>query len=118
MLGYDVWELKDFGEADMSDKDKFLFYTANDGAVKVEVLYKDETVWLTQKALAELFGVQRPAITKHLKNIFETAELMENSVSSILETTAADGKSYGHLRGRCDRNGLVKISLSSSLTGK
>ena len=79
----------------MSDKDKFLFYTAEDGEVKVEVLYKEETVWLTQKALAELFGVQRPAITKHLKNIFETNELAEKSVSSILEHTAVDGKAYG-----------------------
>jgi hypothetical protein len=79
----------------MSDKDRFLFYTAEDGAVKVEVLYRAETVWLTQKALAELFGVQRPAITKHLKNIFETNELAENSVSSILEHTAVDGKAYG-----------------------
>ena len=78
----------------MSDKDKFLFYTAEDGAVKVEVLYKEETVWLTQKALAELFGVRVPAVNKHLKNIFETAELVEDSVISILETTAADGKSY------------------------
>ena len=73
----------------MSDKDKFLFYTADDGAVKVAVLYKEETVWLTQKALSELFGVQRPAVTKHLKNIFETGELVENSVISILEHTAA-----------------------------
>jgi hypothetical protein len=83
-----------FGETDMSDEDKFLFYTAEDGAVKVEVLYKEETVWLTQKALAELFGVRVPAVNKHLKNIFETAELVEDSVISILETTAADGKSY------------------------
>ncbi len=78
----------------MSDKDKFLFYTAEDGSVKVEVLYKEETVWLTQKALAELFGVRVPAVNKHLKNIFETHELVEDSVVSILETTAADGKSY------------------------
>jgi len=78
----------------MSDKDKFLFYTAEDGAVKVEVLYKQETVWLTQKALAELFGVRVPAVNKHLKNVFETHELVEDSVISILETTAADGKSY------------------------
>ena len=78
----------------MSDKDKFLFYTADDGAVKVEVLYKEETVWLTQKALAELFGVRVPAVNKHLKNAFETHELVEDSVISILETTAADGKSY------------------------
>jgi len=78
----------------MSDKDKFLLYNANDGAVKVEVLYKEENIWLTQKMLSELFGVQVPAINKHLKNIFESGELVEKSVISILETTALDGKSY------------------------
>ncbi len=82
------------GSHTLPDKDKFLFYTADDGAVKVEVLYKEETVWLTQKALAELFGVRVPAVNKHLKNVFETGELVEDSVISILETTAADGKSY------------------------
>jgi len=71
----------------MSDKDKILLYTANDGAVKVEVLYKEESDWLTQKMLAKLFGVQVPAINKHLKNIFESGELVEDSVISILETT-------------------------------
>ena len=78
----------------MSEQNNFLLYTAPDGAVKVDVFLKDETVWLTQKALAELFGVQRPAITKHLLNIFATGELAENSVCSILEHTAGDGKSY------------------------
>ena len=78
----------------MSPNQSFLLYTAPDGAVKVEVYFKDETVWLTQKVLAELFGVNVPAISKHLKNIFESGELTENSVVSILETTAADGKSY------------------------
>ena len=78
----------------MSDQNQFLLYTAPDGAVKVEVFFKDETVWLTQKALAELFGVKVPAINKHLKNIFESGELAEESVISILETTAADGKNY------------------------
>ena len=78
----------------MSDQDKFLLYTAPNGAVKVDVFFKDETVWLTQKDLAELFGVQRPAITKHLGNIFSTGELVEKAVCSILEHTAADGKIY------------------------
>ncbi len=73
---------------------EFLLYTAPDGAVKIGVLFKDETAWLTQKALAELFGVGVPAITKHLKNIFAEGELAETSVVSILETTAADGKTY------------------------
>ncbi|MHB8473505.1 MAG: virulence RhuM family protein [Gammaproteobacteria bacterium] len=78
----------------MSDQDKFLLYTAPDGAVKVDVFFKEETVWLTQKALAELFAVKVPAINKHLKNIFESGELVEASVISILETTATDGKNY------------------------
>jgi len=78
----------------MSTPGQFLLYTAPDGAVKVDVFFRDETVWLTQKALAELFGVKRPAITKHLLNIFRTGELVETSASSILEHTAADGKKY------------------------
>ena len=78
----------------MSGQNQFLLYTAPDGAVKVEVFCKDETVWLTQKALAELFGVNVPAINKHLKNIFDSGELTEESVISILETTATDGKNY------------------------
>src|SRR5450830_1185686 len=78
----------------MSDQSQFLLYTAPNGAVKVEVFLKDETVWLTQKALADLFGVKVPAINKHLKNIFGSTELTESSVISILETTAADGKNY------------------------
>jgi hypothetical protein len=72
----------------------FLLYTAPDGKVKVEVIIKEETVWLTQKAISELYHVQRPAITKHLINIFESGELLEDAVSSIMELTAADGKNY------------------------
>ena len=72
----------------------FLLYAAPDGAVKVRILFKDEPAWLTQEALAELFGVGVPAVNKHLKNIFESGELSEDSVVSILETTAADGKAY------------------------
>jgi len=72
----------------------FLLYSAPDGKVKVEVILNEETVWLSQKSIAQLFGVQVPAISKHLKNIFETGELEENSVISILETTATDNKTY------------------------
>ena len=72
----------------------FLLYTTPNGKVEVEIFLHNENVWLTQVKIAELFGVQRPAITKHLKNIFETNELKENSVSSILEHTAKDGKKY------------------------
>ena len=62
--------------------------------MKLEVRLVDETVWLTQQQIAELFGTKRPAITKHLSNIFKSGELDENSVRSILEHTAADGKIY------------------------
>ena len=72
----------------------FLLYTAPDGQVKVECILHDETIWLPQKRIAELFGIGVPAISKHLANIFESGELEENSVISILETTAADGKNY------------------------
>jgi len=72
----------------------FLLYTAPDGKVMVECILHDETIWLPQKRIAELFGIGVPAISKHLANIFESGELEENSVISILETTAADGKNY------------------------
>jgi hypothetical protein len=71
-----------------------LLYTTSDGSVKIEVLFEGETFWLSQKKIAELFGVQRPAITKHLKNIFDAGELQESAVSSKMELTATDGKSY------------------------
>jgi len=72
-----------------SDKTgKFLLYKDQDGAVKVDVFFQEETVWLTRKALAELFGVRVPTINKHLKNIFATGELKERSTLFILETTA------------------------------
>jgi hypothetical protein len=73
---------------------EFLLYTTPNNDVKVKIYLNNETVWLPQKRMAELFGVQRPAITKHLKNIFDSGELEENSVSSILEHTAEDGKKY------------------------
>lgn len=73
---------------------KFILYTAPTGEVRVDVLLQNETVWLTQKAIAELFGVQVPAISKHFKNIFEEGELIESSVVSKMETTASDGKNY------------------------
>lgn len=73
---------------------EILLYTTPNGKVKVEIYLQNETVWLTQQKIADLFGVQRPAVTKHLKNIFDSEELKENSVSSILEHTAPDGKIY------------------------
>ena len=74
---------------------EFLLYTAPKGDVKVEVLLNNETIWLTQQRMAELLGVQRPAITKHLKNIFESNELQEDMVCSILEHTTEHGAISG-----------------------
>ncbi len=74
---------------------EFLLYTAPNGEVKVEVLLSGETLWLTQKRMAELFGVGVPAISKHLKNIFESNELQEEVVISILETTTEHGAVAG-----------------------
>jgi len=73
---------------------EFLLYTTPNGDINVEVFLHQENLWLTQDRMAELFGVQRPAITKHLANIFADGELHEHSVSSILEHTANDGKKY------------------------
>ena len=73
---------------------EIIIYRTEDGRTQLEVRLEDENVWLSQQQIANLFGVQRPAITKHLRNIFESGELEENSVSSILEHTASDGKNY------------------------
>jgi len=74
---------------------EILLYTTPNGKVKVEIYLQNETIWLTQQKIADLFGVQRPAITKHLKNIFETGELQEEVVSSILEHTTPHGAMEG-----------------------
>jgi len=76
----------------MSEQGKFLLYTGKDGAVKVEVFFQGETVWLTQKAIAELFGVKVPAINKHLKNIFESGELTREATVSIMEIVRSEGR--------------------------
>jgi len=75
----------------MSGQNQFLLYTAPDGAVKVEVFFRDETVWLTQKALAELFGVKVPAVNKHLKNIYESGELQREATISKMEIARLEG---------------------------
>lgn len=69
----------------------FLLYTSPKGDVKVEVILNDETVWLSQKSIAQLFGVNVPAISKHLDNIFESGELNKEATVSILETVQTEG---------------------------
>ena len=74
-------------------KDEIVLYKPNE-QFQLEVQLKDETVWLTQQQIADLFGVKQPAVSKHLSNIFREGELDKDSVHSILEYTAADGKVY------------------------
>ena len=73
-------------------QNQFLLYTGNDGKINVDVFLKDETLWLTQKAMAELFGVKIPAISKHLSNIFESGELQKEVTLSKLEKVQKEGK--------------------------
>ena len=73
---------------------EFLIFMLEGKEDGIQVMYKGETIWATQKAMAQLFDVGVPAISKHLKNIFESGELVENSVISKMETTASDGKNY------------------------
>jgi len=73
---------------------EILLYTGSEGSVRVDVLFEDESFWLTQKRMAELFEVTVPTINEHLKNIFRTQELIEDSVVRKFRMTADDGKSY------------------------
>ena len=73
---------------------EIILYKTPNQDIRVEMLIENETIWLPQQRIAELFGVKKAAISKHIKNIFETGELDKASVVSILETTATDGKNY------------------------
>ncbi len=77
----------------MNNHGEIILYQSED-STQLEVRIENETVWLTQAQIAELFGTLRQAISKHIKNIFNEGELNESSVCSILELTAADGKNY------------------------
>ena len=74
---------------------EILFYKTDNGEVRVEILLFQENLWLTQAKMAELFEVQKAAISKHLKNIFESGELNEDAVVSKMETTAGARKLFG-----------------------
>ena len=91
---------------------EFLLYTAPSGDVKVEVLLGNETIWLTQKRMAELFGVGVPAISKHLKNIFESGELQEEVVVSILENTSE----HGAIAGKTQTNRVKYYNLDAVIS--
>lgn len=87
-----VFKNKDV-DSNYSVDNEIIVYHPN-STFSLDVRVEKETVWLTQPQIAELFGTKRPAITKHLSNIFKSGELDENSVCSILEHTATDGKNY------------------------
>ncbi len=91
---------------------EFLLYTTSNGKVKVEIFLHDQNIWLAQDKIALLFGVQRPAITKHLKNIFESGELIENQVSSILEHTTQ----HGALEGKTQTQSVKFYNLDAILS--
>ena len=79
----------------ITDESQIVLYQPNESiSLQVKIDASHDTVWLTQQQIADLFGTKRPAITKHLRNIFNSGELDQNSVCSILEHTAADGKTY------------------------
>ena len=81
----------------MNNQDKnnqIIIYNTEDGEVKIEARMKDETVWLAQKQLAELFGTTKQNISQHVEKILKDGELAENSVVKKILTTANDGKSY------------------------
>ena len=78
----------------MKDEIQFILYNLPDEDGKVQVIIRDETLWCTQKAMAQLFGVDRTVVSKHLKNIFESSELQKDSVCAKFAHTAEDGKIY------------------------
>lgn len=78
----------------MSQEIQFILYNLPDENGKVQVIIRDETLWCTQKAMAQLFGVDRTVISKHLKNIFDSSELQQDSVCAKIAHTAEDGKTY------------------------
>ena len=91
-----IKSLTDYNESALpvSATAEYLTFIAGTGESAVEVRYQDENIWLTQKMLAELYGIDRSVITKHLKKIFSDSELDENAVCAIFAHTAEDGKSY------------------------
>lgn len=80
--------------AGKSSEKTMIFYTTPEGLVKVKLVYAAESFWLPQEGIAQLLGVGKTAISKHLKNIFEEGVLQAVSIVSKMETTASDGKKY------------------------
>lgn len=81
-------------EKNTGNNSKFIIFKTEDEQISVHVRFEEDTIWLTQDQIAALYGVERPGITQHIKNIFAEGELQENSVSKKFLRTAADGKNY------------------------
>jgi hypothetical protein len=77
-----------------NNNSQFIVYITENGNTKIDVRFENETVWFTQKSIASLFDVSVPTINEHLKNIFNSNKLSENSVIRKFRTTASDGKNY------------------------
>ena len=80
--------------AERTTDNEIIFYTSSEGSKKIEVCYQDENFWLTQKQLAELFSIEINTVNYHLKEIFKSSELREDSVIRKIRITAVDGKKY------------------------
>ena len=80
--------------SDVPSKSQLLIYRSDDGTIKIDVRFENETVWLTQQLMADLFQTTKQNVGQHLKNVFEEGELLETSVVKKFFTTAADGKNY------------------------
>lgn len=93
-------------------KGKIVIYTSEDGSISLDTKLENETIWLTQKQMAELFGVKTPAISKHLKNIFSEGELREEVVISILETTAK----HGAIKGKAQKSTTQFYNLDAIIS--
>ena len=97
----------------LPQESEFLLYTTPQGDVRLQVLVQDETIWLTQKALAELFKVSKQTISYHLGNIFNDGELQQNSVVKEILTTASDGTVSIHNEQHNSVFGLQKLYAST-----
>ena len=98
----------------MSNEIQFILYHLPDEEGKVQVVIKDETIWATQKAMAQLFGVGVPAISKHLTHIFDEGELDKNVVVSKMEITTQHGAIEGKTQKRADSNRKLQIFLADT----
>ena len=94
-------------------ENEIVFYQPNE-MVKLEVRVQEDSVWLTQQQIADLFGTKRPAITKHLKNIYSSGELEESSTCSILELMGNDGKPAARPNCEPPAHACTTVSLSST----